>query len=124
MRSLCFLAFAAIGLMIPAQAREQADFRERAKHAVERADKDLSASIHRDNLDADQRAKFDAAVKDLHELHDAMEAGKWEGGLEKLDHAIDDIDFVVKHAPLGEQEKTTLGIDLYTLRDIRDGWKP
>ena len=33
------------------------------------------------------------------------------------------IDFVVNNATIGEQEKQTLRIDLYTLRDVRDGWR-
>lgn len=125
MRHLPLFALTAIALLVPAaHAREQQDFRERARHAVERTDKDLGTYVHRENLNEPQREKFDAAMKDLRELHADMEAGRWDGARERLEHAIDEIDAVVKSAPIGEQERTTLGIDLYTLRDIRDGWKP
>jgi hypothetical protein len=124
MRHVAFLAVAAAALLVPAaHAREQADLHERARLAVERTDKDLQTYVHRDKLDGQQREKFDAAVKDLKDFHDDAAAGKWDGGRERLERAIDNIDFVVNHATLSEQEKTTLGIDLYTLRDVRDAWK-
>lgn len=118
-------ALVAIAALVPSSyAREQQDFHERVKNAVTRTDKDLGTYVHRDNLSGEPRDRFDAAVKDLSALRDAIAAGQWDGAKERLEHAIDNIDFVVQHAPIGEQEKQTLGIDLYTLRDIRDGWKP
>jgi molecular chaperone DnaK (HSP70) len=124
MRHVPFLALAAIAFLIPpAHAREQEDFREKAKHAVERTDNDLQKYVHRENLNDRQREKLDAAMKDLKEFRESAAAGKWDGERERLERAIDNIDFVVTNAQIGEQEKTTLGIDLYTLRDIRDGWR-
>jgi len=118
-------ALAVISLLAPAaHAREQADFREKAKNAVERTDKDFENIVHPEKLDAEQRAHFDAALKDLHELREAIAAGKWEGGKERLERAIDNIDFLMKKAPMDDGDRQMLGIDLYTLRDIRDGWKP
>jgi hypothetical protein len=123
MRHFPLLALAAIALVPTAHAREQEDFRERAKHVVERTDTDLQKFVHRDNLNDRQREKFDAALKDLKEFRDETAAGKWDGGRERLERAIDNIDFVVNNATIGEQEKQTLRIDLYTLRDVRDGWR-
>ena len=123
MRHFTFLALAALALIPAAHAREQEDFRERARHVVERTDNDLQKYVHRDNLNGAQREKFDAALKDLKEFRDETAAGKWDGGRERIERAIDNIDFVVEHATIGEQEKQTLRIDLYTLRDVRDGWR-
>jgi molecular chaperone DnaK (HSP70) len=124
MRYFPFLAVAAIAFLVPAaHAREQEDFHEKARHAVERTDNDLQKFVHRDNLNDGQREKFDAAMKDLKEFREDAAAGKWEGGRERLERAIGNIESVVKNAPIGEQERQTLEIDLYTLRDIRDGWR-
>lgn len=118
------LLVAAIALLIPgAQAKEQADFHERARLAVERTDHDLQKYVHREKLDGKQREKFDAAMKDLQEFRDAASKDQWDGGRERLERAIDNIEYVVNHASIGDEERQALGIDLYTLRDIRDGWK-
>jgi molecular chaperone DnaK (HSP70) len=122
MRPIAFLAVAA--WLVPwAHAREQEDFHEKARHAVERTDNDLQKYVHRDNLDAGQREKFDAATKDLTEFREAAAKNQWDGERERLERAIDEIESVVKNAKIGDQERTTLEIDLYTLRDVRDGWK-
>jgi hypothetical protein len=122
MRPFAFLA-AAVLLVSSAPAKEQEDFHEKAKLAVQRTDNDLQKFVHRDNLNEAQRGKFDAALKDLTEFRDAASKNQWDGERERLERAIDEIEFVVKNAKIGDQERTTLEIDLYTLRDVRDGWK-
>jgi hypothetical protein len=126
MRHFPILALAAIFLPLipPAHAREQEDFRERLKNAVERTDKDFGSIVQREKLDQDQRTRFDAAEKDLGDLREAVANWKWEGDRDKLEHAIDNLDFVSKHAPISDSDRQTLGIDLYTLKVIRDSWKP
>ena len=122
MRHFAFLAVAF--LLVPAaHAREQEDFHQKAKLAAERTDNDLQKYVHRDNLNDAQRGKFDAALKDLTEFREAAAKNQWDGERERLERAIDEIEFVVKNAKIAEQERTTLEIDLYTLRDVRDGWK-
>ncbi len=122
MRSIAFLALAA--WLIPAvHAREQEDFHQKAKLAVQRTDNDLQKYVHRDNLDAGERGKFDAAMKDLTDFREAAAKNQWDGERERLVRAIDEIESVVKNAKIADQERTTLEIDLYTLRDVRDGWK-
>ncbi len=122
MRLFAFLSVAA--LLVPlADAREQEDFHEKARHTVERTDNDLQKYVHRDNLDAGLREKFDAAMKDLTEFREAAAKNQWDGERERLERAIGEIESVVKSAKIGDQERTTLEIDLYTLRDVRDGWK-
>lgn len=119
------LALSAMVLLVPAaHAREQQDFHERVKDAVQRTDKDFETLVHRDKLDTDQRERFDAALKDLTDFREAIAKGQWDGGKEQLQRTIDDIDSVVKHAPIDEGDRQTLGIDLYTLRTIYDSWKP
>ncbi len=124
MRYFSFLAVAALAWLVPtAHAREQEDFHERARHVVERTDKDLQSFVHRDALNGPQREKFDAALKDLKEFGEETAAGKWDGGRERLERAIGNIDFVVNNATIDEQQRQTLRIDLYTLRDVHDGWR-
>lgn len=119
------LTLGAIALLIPAaHAREQQDLRERVRDGVLRTDKDLGNLVHRDKLDEQQRDRFDAAMKDLHELNDAVTSTRWEGERDRLQHAVDNIDVLVKHASIDDSDRQTLGIDLYTLRVILDSWKP
>jgi hypothetical protein len=122
MRYFAFLAMA-VWLVPPAHAREQEDFHQKAKLAVDRTDNDLQKYVHRDNLNDAQRGKYDAAMKDLTEFREAAAKNQWDGERERLERAIDEIEFVVKNAKIADQERTTLEIDLYTLRDVRDGWK-
>ena len=69
MRHFFLLALGAIALLIPsAHAREQQDLKERVRDAVQRTDKDLGNLVHREKLNDQQRDRFDAAVKDLHEV--------------------------------------------------------
>jgi acyl-CoA reductase-like NAD-dependent aldehyde dehydrogenase len=125
MRHFPLLALGALALLVPgAHAREQQDLRERVRDAVQRTDKDLGNFVHRDKLNEQQRDRFDAAIKDLRELREAVAGGRWEGERERLERAIDNIDFVAKHAPIDEGDRQTLGIDLYTLRVILDSWQP
>jgi len=125
MRHFSLLAMGAIALLVPAaNAREQQDLRERVRDAVQRTDKDLGNLVHRDKLNDQQRDRFDAAVKDLHELRDAVANGHWEGERDRMERAADNIDFLSKNAPIEESDRQTLGIDLYTLRVILDSWKP
>ncbi len=124
MRYFSLVLLTAAGLLVPAaHAREQQDLRERVRDAVQRTDKDLGSLVPRDKLDAQQRDRFDAVMKDLHELSDGVENGKWQNERDRLEDAIDKIDDLVKHAPIQESDRQTLGIDLYTLRTIRDSWK-
>ncbi len=125
MRHFPFLALGAIALLVPgAHAREQQDLRERVRDGVQRTDKDLGNFVHRDKLNEQQRDRFDAAIKDLRALREAVADGRWEGERGRLERAIENIDFVVKHAPIDEGDRQTLGIDLYTLGVILDSWKP
>ena len=113
-----------IALLIPgAQAKEQQPLRERVRDGVQRTDKDLENLVHRDKLNAQQRDRFDAAIKDLQELREAVTGTRWEGERERLERAVENIDFVVTNAPIQEGDRQTLGIDLYTLRVILEHWK-
>lgn len=124
MRHFPLLALAAIALLVPgAHARELKDLREQVRYAVQRTDKDLGNLVHRDKLDEQQRDRFDAAIKDLRALGEAVAGERWEGERGRLERAVDNIDFVVKHAPIDEGDRQTLGIDLYTLRTVLDSWK-
>jgi hypothetical protein len=125
MRHFVLLALGAIALLVPtAHAREIQELREQVRDGVRRTDKDLGTLVHRDKLDEQQRGRFDAAMKDLAELGEAVAAGKWEGERGRLEHAVENIDFLQKHAPIDDGDRQTLGIDLYTLRVILDSWKP
>jgi hypothetical protein len=124
MTRIFLAALSAIALLVPVvQAKEQAELRERVRDGVLRADKDLQSVVHPEKLTPDQREHFDAAVKDLHELQDAVTGTRWEGERENLERAVDNIDFLSKHASIDDGDKQTLGIDLYTLRSILDAWK-
>lgn len=119
------LAFGAIALLVPgAHAREVQDLRELVRDGVQRTDKDLGDFVHRDKLNEQQRERFDAAVKDLRELGEAVAGGKWEGERGRLERTVENIDFLQKHAPIEEADRQMLGIDLNTLRGILDRWKP
>jgi hypothetical protein len=125
--ALCATALCACAIVLlgsAAQAREQQELRERVRDGVQRTDKDLGNLVHRDKLNAQQRDHFDATLKDLRELGEAVTNGKWEGERERLERAVDNMDFVVKQAPMDDGDRQTLGIDLYTLRVILDSWKP
>src|SRR5580700_10273945 len=118
-----FVLALTIALLIPgAQAKEQQPLRERVRDGVQRTDKDLENLVHRDKLNAQQRDRFDAAIKDLQELREAVTGTRWEGERERLERAVENIDFVVTNAPIQEGDRQTLGIDLYTLRVILDSW--
>jgi hypothetical protein len=120
-----FLALGATALLLPvAHAREIQELREQVRDGVRRTDKDLGTLVHRDKLNEQQRDRFDAAEKDLQELGEAVAAGKWEGERGRLEHAVENIDFLQKNAPIDDGDRQTLGIDLYTLRVILDNWKP
>jgi len=124
MRHFPVLALAAIPLLVPrADARELKDLREQVRYAVQRTDKDLGNLVPREKLDQQQRDRFDAAIKDLRALGEAVSGERWEGERGRLERAVDNIDYVVKHAPIDEGDRQTLGIDLYTLRTVLDGWK-
>src|SRR5580698_9020527 len=124
MRYFPLLTLSAIALLVPvAHAREVQDLREQVRDGVQRADKDLGDFVHRDKLDAQQRDRFDAAVKDLHELGEAVAGGKWEEERGRLERTVENIDFLQKHAPLEEGDRQVLGIDLNTLRVILEHWK-
>ena len=119
------LTFGAMALLVPmAHAREQQELREQVRDGVQRTDKDLGNLVHRDKLSEPQRERFDEALKDLHELREAVTDKRWEGDRKLLERAVENIDFVVKQAPIEEGDRQTLGIDLYTLRVILDNWKP
>lgn len=123
MRQLLFLVLAAASLTVPAHAREQAELRERIRDAVQRTDKDLAATIQPDKLNQEQRGKLDAIEKDLGEIREAVSNGKWQDRRPAFERAIESIDYLIKHAPLSDGDKQTLGIDLYTLKTIDDTWK-
>ncbi len=124
MRYLPVLALCAIALLVPrAHGRELTELRERVRDAVQRTDKDLGNTVHRDKLDAQQRDRFDAAVKDLQEMQEAVKSDKWEHERARLERAVDNIEFLDKNAPLNDADRQMLGIDVYTLRVILDSWK-
>jgi hypothetical protein len=119
-----FLLFALIALLVPAaHAKEQSPLRERVRDGVMRTDKDFETLVHRDKLNEEQRSRFDAAVKDLNELREAVGSTKWEGERQLLERAVDNIDFVITNGAISESDRQTLGIDVYTLRVILDSWK-
>jgi hypothetical protein len=119
------LALGAIALVVPgAHAREVQDLREQVRDGVQRTDKDLGDFVHRDKLDEQQRDRFDAAVKDLRELGEAVAGGHWESERGRLERTVENIDFLQKHAPIAEGDRQVLGIDVNTLRVILDHWKP
>ncbi len=124
MRHLALVALGAISLLLPsAHAKEQQELREKVKDGVQRTDKDLSTLVNRDKLDAQQRDKFDAAVKDLNELREAVANNRWESERPRLERAVENIDYLAKHAPIDDGDRQTLGIDVYTLQVILDSWK-
>jgi len=122
--SLVVLAASAALLVPPMHAREQTELRDRVRDGVQRTDKDLNNSVHRDKLDEALRKRFDAVVEDLDKLREAVKNGKWESERERLVRAVDNIDFLAKHAPIEDADRQTLGIDVYTLQVILDSWKP
>jgi hypothetical protein len=125
MRHFLLLALGAITWLVPvAQARELQELREQVRDGVRRTDRDLGNFVHRDKLNEQQRDHLDAAVKDLRELGEAVAGGRWEGERGRLEHAVENIDFLQKNAPLEDGDRRVLGIDLYTLRVILDSWKP
>ena len=125
MRHFPLLALGAVALLFPvAHAKEQQDLRERVRDGVQRTDKDLGTYVNRDKLNEQQRDRLDAARKDLRELREAVADKRWEGERELLERAVENIDFLIKHAPIEEGDRQTLGIDLFTLRVILDSWTP
>jgi hypothetical protein len=106
-----------------AGAKEREDLRGRVRDGVQRTDKDLGTCVDRAKLNPQQQQELDAAVKNLHEIRDGVENGKWTDDRPLLEHAVDHIDFLVKNAPIDDSNKQTLGIDLFTLRSILDAWK-
>jgi hypothetical protein len=129
MRHLSLLILAAIALLVsslvpPAGAREHQELRERVRDGVQRTDKDLGNLVHRDKLNEEQRKRFDAAIEDLGKLREAVAGEKWEAERTRLERAVENIDFLVKHAPIDDSDRQTLGIDLYTLQVILDSWNP
>ena len=107
-----------------AGAKEREDLRARVRDGVQRTDKDLGNCFDRAKLSAPQQEHLDAAVKNLHEIRDGVENGKWTDDRPLLEHAVDNIDYLVKNASIDDSNKQTLGIDLFTLRSILDSWKP
>jgi hypothetical protein len=111
----------ALSLVVPrAQAREQEELRNRIRDGVQRTTKDLGNSVHREKLNKEQGDRFDAAMRDLDAIRDAVAGGKWEGERNRLERAADNIDFLLKNAPV--EDRDLLGIDVYTLRVILDSW--
>jgi hypothetical protein len=124
MRRFLLIALTAIAVLVSgAYAKEQAELRERVRDGAQRTDQDLEKSMHREKLNEEQRDRFDAAVKDLRELHEAATGTRWEGERKLLERAVDNIDFVIAHGAMEEGDRQLLGIDVYTLRVILDNWK-
>ena len=115
---------AAVGLASGAEARELTELRDRIRDGVQRTDKDFGKVVHREKLNAQQREKFDSAVKDLGEIREAVASGKWQDERERFEKMIDNLDFVTKNAPISDEDRQTLGIDVYSLQVILDSWKP
>ena len=93
------------------------------RYAVQRTDKDRGNPVPRDKLSEQQLDRFDAAVKDLGALSEAVADEQWEHERGRLERAVDHIDYVVKNAPIADGDRQTLGIDLYTLRVVLHTWK-
>jgi len=124
MRRFVLLALGAIALLVPAaHGKEKADLRERVRDGVQRTDKDLEGLVHREKLNQQQRERFDAAVNDLNDLREAVTTERWEGERKRLERAVENLEFVVKNAPIEEGDRQTLGIDLFTLGTILDSWQ-
>ncbi|GEM_PF-1873018 len=124
MRYLALLALTAMILLTPAaDAREQQELREKIRDGVQRTDKDLGSLIPRDKLNEQQRQRFDGVMKDLTVIKEALTNGKWEGERDRFERTVESIDDFVKHAPIEEGDRQTLGIDVYTLQVILDSWK-
>jgi hypothetical protein len=122
---LPLLTLGAIALFASAaHAREITELRERVRDGVQRADKDLGSYVHRDKLTEEQRTRFDAAQKDLKELGEAVTGKRWEDERGLLEHVVENIDFLEKHAPIDDGDRQVLRIDVYTLNVILDNWKP
>jgi hypothetical protein len=122
---LPLLALGAIALLASAaRAREITELRERVRDGVQRADKDLGTYVHRDKLNEEQRTRFDAAQKDLKELGEAVTGKRWEEERGLLEHVVENIDFLEKHAAIDDGDRQVLRIDVYTLNVILDNWKP
>ena len=125
MRAFLLLVFGATIFLAPrAQAREQHNLAERVRDGAQRTDNDLENLVKRDKLSAQQRERLDATLKDLRQLRDAVAAGKLEGERPRLERAVENIDSLIKQAPMDEGDRQTLGIDLYSLQVILDSWKP
>src|SRR5215467_7638712 len=123
MRYFPVLLLAAIAVFAPnASAKEPTELRDRVRDGVQRTDKDLGNLVHRDRLDDQQRKRLDAAVEDLNKLREALAGAKWEGERGRLERAVENIDFLVKKAPIDDGDRQTLGIDVYTLQVILDSW--
>lgn len=114
------LLLAALGLMF---AKGGAELKERVNDGVKRADKDLGNLVHRDKLNEQQRGKYDAAMKDLAAVGEAVKGADWEKERARLERAVDNMEFLQKNAPLAEADRDLLGIDVYTLRVILDSWE-
>jgi hypothetical protein len=118
------LTMAAIALPIAfLTAYAQPDFHDRARQAVEKTNDDLQRFVHRDNLDREQRERFDVAMRELHDFREAARDGRWEGGREHLDRAIENIETVANRASMGDHEREELREDIHRLREVRDGWR-
>ena len=119
-RRLLFITFSAAILLV---GKEQQDLRERVRDGVQRTDKDVQTVIHRDKLNPQQRDRLDSALKDLHDVREALNGTDWQGKRDVLERAVENIDDLSKNAPVEESDRQTLGIDLFTLRSILDAWK-
>jgi len=125
MKHFLLLALGVIVVLAPgAHAKEQQELRERVRDGVQRTDKDLENLVHRDKLNEQQRDRFDAAIKDLLDLREAVTSTRWQGERGRLERAVENIELVMKDASISEGDRQTLGIDVYTLHVILDGWKP
>lgn len=119
-RRLLLFVFSSAILLV---AKEQQDLRERVRDGVQRTDKDVQTVIHRDKLNPEQRDRLDAALKDLHDVREAVNGTDWQGKRDVLERAVENIDYLSKNASIDDGDRQTLGIDLFTLRSILDSWK-
>ena len=110
-------------LAVLAFARGDQELRERVRDGIKRTDKDLGTLVHREKLGKDQRDRFDGLVKELDQLREAISKEKWEGERERFEHTVEKLDDFVKHAPIEDGDRQTLGIDVYTMQVILDSWK-
>jgi len=100
------------------QAQNYGNHFEPARMATERTTGDLQRIMDQGNLTEDQSRRLDAAVRDLHLFRESVDNGNFDR--DRLDHAMQDIEFVMNNAQLNGGQQNELREDLDRLRDLSD----